>query len=203
MPDSQQPLHEVVRALLSLRTILHRHTGAWRVCERELWSVYGRQAVEIEFLRHELAVAELAAELDASGLVPDAAMPAPDGIFYGPEDLTKASQLEPETAWPEHPAKLCPHCIQQRKPHRKETPDLSVAARHLLDALKRHYSINHIKAGKTQLMDAAAALMDALDASPAPADERPTCPTCNGRRMVGIDGTLVWCISCAGSGKAR
>lgn len=51
MPNSQQPLHEVVRALLSLRPSLQVHGAAWWALERELYAKYGRQAVDVEFLR--------------------------------------------------------------------------------------------------------------------------------------------------------
>ena len=52
MPDTDhQPLHEVVRALLGLRSLLHGHTGAWWALRWELDTRYGRQAVEAEFLR--------------------------------------------------------------------------------------------------------------------------------------------------------
>lgn len=66
-------------------------------------------------------------------------------------------------ALPEHPAKLIPAQV-------KPVPDLPTAARHLLDVLKRHHFVGTIKAGKTQLQDAARAVWavwDALDGSPA------------------------------------
>lgn len=52
MPDTdQQPLHEVVRTLLGLRTLLHGHTGAWWALGQELDTRYGQEAVEAEFKR--------------------------------------------------------------------------------------------------------------------------------------------------------
>lgn len=35
-----------------------------------------------------------------------------------------------------------------------------------------------------------------------PAGDGPTCPICNGARLVRINGALEWCLRCAGSGKA-
>jgi hypothetical protein len=119
------------------------------------------------------AIDDLAAQLDASGLV---------------EEPPKVSSIEDRVrakAWPEHPAKTkppnpCPTCGRiawkwnatvekwacepcSALYERKETPDLAEAAKALVAELQNWHPVQTRRAGKTKLMQAIVEVKECLD----------------------------------------